>query len=142
MMLLRYSEAEKVLRSVGDPPNGVVCLAAPGGDPTFCIEGRWEPPDASKLEDGEVRVVAMTTESGLGPESEPVEAEELVAAAESLAECRMLWHMGISSLQVLVAQAAMEPGKLEQVTRLTLLMRELREAFDERWGKEGDNADA
>ena len=42
-LTLRYDPVDKVVRSTGDPPNGIVNLAMPDGHVTFVVDPKWQP---------------------------------------------------------------------------------------------------
>lgn len=80
-MLLRFSPSEGVLRSVGDPPNGILGVACPNDIATFVIDTAWlpdVPPPPSHL-----RVENEQVDGGISDASTPISLADALDACES-----------------------------------------------------------
>jgi len=82
-MKVRVDRDEHVLRSVGDPPNGIVCMGALDGVATWLVDAGYVP---GRHEGPGVTVEAKESADGMGPASTPIDPDALVAACESTVE--------------------------------------------------------
>lgn len=98
-LLLRFSPNEGVLRSVGDPPNGILGIASPNDIATFVIDAAWTP--SSAPEQGEMRVEAHGAEHGIDAESTPISLEDAVDACETDRE--LSWLLRAPALALMAA---------------------------------------
>lgn len=89
VLVIRYDPAESVLRSVGAPPNGIVCVACMGGVATWVIDGGYQPRRELVGVPG-VHLDHQETETGLGPDSTPVDPGDLTAGCASGHEAILL----------------------------------------------------
>jgi hypothetical protein len=82
-LLIRADRGEKVLRSVGEAPNGIVCIVVPDGTAAWAIDAAWQPPTVASLEHGGVITVDMPSENGMGQASTVVDVDDIVVACAS-----------------------------------------------------------
>ena len=98
-LLVRIDTHEKVLRSVGAPPNGIIGTACPeDSTPTWVIDGHSTPP-APTGQPGVV-VHSQPIEGGMPENVVPITADALVAACESHAEAHAVLALAIACMQV------------------------------------------
>lgn len=101
-LLIRADPVEHVLRSVGDPPNGILCVIVPDDVASWAIDGKFQP----SVPDGAEGVVidARASNTGEGLASTPITPDDLVAACEGASEVlaivQMLGGYLASSLQL------------------------------------------
>lgn len=89
-LLIRWDTTEHVLRSVGDPPNGIVCMGTPDDVASWLIDAQFDPARAVAPVVGLVTLQAEPSETGAGPDSTVVPPADLVAACEGPAEAGSL----------------------------------------------------
>lgn len=87
-LLIRYSPDEGVLRSTGDPPNGVLSLA--GGGARFVITSSWEP---DRTQPG-----AQLVEGPPPSDAADVPVEDVVEACAGKREIASLLRMTVGAL--------------------------------------------
>ncbi len=142
-LLIRYDEKGAALRSVGDPPNGVLTIAAlTGADSddatvTFAIDGSLEL-DLDKIPAREgVTMVALTAppgQSALPDHATPVSVAEVIDACASEEEIGLV-IAAIAGSMVLAAKSNHDfaaPVAVEYLQAHVNHVAELREALLER----------
>lgn len=92
-LVIRRDEAESVLRSVGDPPNGIVGIASPEGEASWVIDTGWEPPTIDTSGPPKTLIVARPSETGMAPTAIPVDLEDLIAGLAGGIEAFVLMQM-------------------------------------------------
>lgn len=80
-LLIRLDRTEHVLRSVGDPPNGVLCLACPD-KAMFVVDANYQPAQTGAA----ITIEHMMTSDGLGPASTPVAIADVLDGCEGMPE--------------------------------------------------------
>ena len=98
---LRYNEAERALRSTGEPP-GVVIFACPEGHWSFAIDRGWDP-----MREPSGETVVTMYEDGISPTAEPLALKDAVEACVSDDDLRHLYmiacHAHRDALTMLLA---------------------------------------
>lgn len=131
------------MRSVSDPPNGILTIHVGQSDErglymTFCIDPSFEPPGAEEVakrkEEG--YVVAATVQMGRARGNEtPISVEEAVEAADGEKEALALWLTFMTALHPFIdlMAAHAEPRVLMIGYQFAC---ELRDALHEKFGDE------
>lgn len=139
-LLVRADETEqfKMLRSIGDPPNGYV-LAMQQSDHswTWAVEPMGEPAQhatfAAKVGVGDVGEISGFSRS-IPPDERsavPVDTVELVEALEGDVEAAGLWTTALGNV-LMIAQQLLPLGRLGSVATALALADETRLALLER----------
>ena len=90
-LVIRYDRDEKVIRSTGDPPNGILGIVDSGS--SFAIMGSWEPPRGAKVKPGETLLV---TSVGLPPgECDRVDADEIIEGCAERTDLHAVYEMTV-----------------------------------------------
>ena len=90
-LLIRYDPVEKVLRSVGSPPNGIVCFGAPDDVACWTIDSSWQPPAGpAATPAAPLGIVTDSRPGGIADTAVAITATELADAVESPLEVQAL----------------------------------------------------
>ena len=137
MFKLEASKDEHVIRSVGDPPNGILGIAEDESRWFFHVDPSWEPP-REKIE-GAVRAGAV----GLAAETKvsndvteelrnEVTIEELVDGALDMQVLSVLWVMAIGTFTLMVSQAGPSMARWRSLRALSAFVDEVYVAVSRR----------
>lgn len=88
-LLIRYDPDLGVLRSVGDPPNGILIVCAPQEGATWAVDGSYTPPTGISGS----AVDPQPSDDGMGPNSTVVDVDDVAAGCESRTEALGLLEM-------------------------------------------------
>jgi hypothetical protein len=135
-LIIRFSEAETVLRSVDDRP-GVIAIecADVDGDPrhTFTIDTTWMPDHvAQKMvagfrEHGASGVLLDASHQPAPGTAAPVDLDDLVTACESEAELSILLSSALAAVQAAVTTYGTE-CRFEAIEDAARFARDVRDA--------------
>jgi hypothetical protein len=75
-LLLRFDNTEQVLRSVGDPPNGILGVATPDRTATFVIDSSYQP------QPGAQGIQTESNETGIQASASPLDTVDVLDACE------------------------------------------------------------
>jgi hypothetical protein len=128
-LLIRVDLREKVLRSVGDAPHGIVCMVAPDDTASWAIDAGYQPPQVDAIPGGGVVFHSKASDSGCGPSSTLVDTDDMVAGCESPLEARGLLEMAAASV-FQIAQMAVPALKFELLASHVALAQETRDALE------------
>jgi hypothetical protein len=123
-----------MLRSVDAPPNGVLAaIHLPDGDASWAIDSSYEPSQqmVAAAQAGRHHTVVVDTketDTGLGPNSHPLSAEEVVSALEDQLAAHGLWQT-TRQFMVAAAEYSAPTGKFEQVVLDAVLCMSTRDAL-------------
>jgi hypothetical protein len=123
---LRYDAERQVLASLGDPPNGLVCIYTIQGRVGFYVDRHWQP-GSDKLAGGSIVTDPVPVRPEEGSELEVVEAVE--ACADSTA-ATALWMAAAGAMKSAVA-GALHDGDLESVGCVLEFWGEVRDGLVE-----------
>lgn len=119
-LLLRYSPAEAVVRSVGDEPHGIVAVSSHPDHFGFVVDGQREPEGA-----GDIQAV----DPGALPEHlTPVTVSEVVDGVEADRELRFVWVALSGCLTQCSRLTQDEPGYLTPLAGLVGVAQEFLDA--------------
>lgn len=85
-LLIRGDRAERVLRSVGEQPNGILCMVTPDGVASWAIDGSAVPNARRAAVHARIAIDSRGNDEGIGSACTAIAPDELVAALESPAE--------------------------------------------------------
>lgn len=107
---IRWSESESILRSTGDPPNGIVGFVfLLGNEPTFAVDRSRDPAKC----DGGLIFLKRKSEAN---DASPISIDETIDACAGEEERRRLYELVVSS--VVQAAAVWAPrGRMDVVAR-------------------------
>lgn len=98
-LLIRYDPAGAMLRSVGDPPNGVITIVVPDGEPaSFAIDGSYEF-DLSRSVSGAITIERKGAPGGVPDSSAPVDVGALLDACETPVERALLLNGAVACIR-------------------------------------------
>lgn len=92
MTPLKFEYTPHKLRSVGGPPNGIIGVAMPDGEPTIVVDPHWDP-------DGKGTQVLLY-ENGAPESATAIDVEDAVAACVGDQEMAVLYAMVVHSATV------------------------------------------
>lgn len=141
-MKIAYSESEQVLRSIGEPPNGVIGVSVYDDEaPYFYVDSTWQGPTRRQKKDMErqlehgqpvlaVRDVEPCSETAFG-------AVEAVEATTDGKTCFVLWQALVTG-NVFFAQRGLPHGgqAFDRAAEILEFMREYWDAAQARYGRE------
>lgn len=132
-MKLRSSKGEGVLRSVGDPPNGILVVVSDGAASFgFGVSPNWEPKDGPPtVPEGARAAMGVELVNSEGDHTEDVEIEDVIEAVADRDSASLLLHMG-AGVVVVVVNAALPLG-IESIERVLAFQREIRDGLGARW---------
>lgn len=129
---LKASPAESVIRSVGDPPNGVLVFANPDGGPTWAVDSAWMP---EKMEGSGIGVEFHESEDGIWESQTPVDLEAVLDGAAD-DETRAVIFMYAVSIPQAAAEAHAPKLRWERLDREVAFARRCTDLMLERgWFK-------
>jgi hypothetical protein len=145
-MKIRVDHGEHVIRSIGDPPNGIVnvAYAPPPVGPTFVVSSKWQPIQVQDPNPGSGTFRAVVQiESGRRSWEESVEADGLtvVEVDEVLDGCdghtMVACYMAAASVFMATAAEALHAGKIEVLIAALEFQSEIRQGMVGRAGEFG-----
>ena len=125
-LLLRYSESERVIRSVGDAPNGVLGwgLDLDEGECIFGIDSHFDPLVAPK-----VPVVRTPKNDGT---KTLVPADEIVAALEDMETAMACWTI-VCNTALAIFGSLLQQGDLRRMQTVLDALAEIQQAMHARF---------
>lgn len=133
-MPLKIALEGGTIRSVGDPPNGILCVAVPGGErATFVIDGGWQPPPMENAPPG-VNVTSLKSADGLGPDSTEFPIAEVLDACAGRQEVLAVLRYPAYALATYAQENARReaPFDVETIRAHLELLTAMREELIER----------
>jgi len=115
-LLLRYSPGEKVVRSVGDAPNGILAVSSHPAHFGFVVDGQNMPKGQG--------TICEVDPGGLPDHLTPVEVADVVDGVEADADLRFLWIALTESLASCAERAQDVPEYLGPLVGLAGAARE------------------
>lgn len=130
MLKLRYDQTEGVIRSVGDPPHGILCVGQnEEGDPSFVVSASWEPKVPIGLKVNSVEIAEGET---TGDEI-PVDLAELVEAA-GRGLLPVIWKAAVMGYEAAHALGLHAKGEISPVAMGVVLMNDTKAEIMRQYG--------
>lgn len=130
LVLRMDSDTEHVLRSVGDPPNGIISVEKPVNPelPVRFVVDPHTQPSTAPLPPGTARAMVGDTDDGTVPGGTPLTAAQAVEAAADDEACLALWVIACHAVTT-YAQHSGPAGEFEDVMRAAAFGLEVRLAL-------------
>jgi len=119
-LLLRYSPGDKMVRSVGDAPNGILAVSSHPAHYGFVVDSQHVPEGAGDIWE--------VDPGGLPDHLTPVEVSDVVDGVEAVGELRFLWVALTGCLSRCTDLLRDEPGYLAALEGLSGVAREFLDA--------------
>lgn len=126
-MVLRWDGFERVLRSVGDPPNGILGVATPDATATFVIDPTYQPPAGAR------GIQSKRTETGIDDTAFPVSVSDVIDGCASPVELTFVVQAACGTLAACVHYFVQtDSWNLDLLQSHVDLLREIEREMQER----------